>query len=212
MFTGNRIHHLIMWGRTYTHTIYLYIYVYTQLGGFHDINQSPGLGLKKTLQELWAAALSLVMLIPGLILTRPGHIFNLWALQQRPEATGWAPEEERETPAQRERVFMSQPLQCKQLGRCLSPPSGNTLVLFSLSPLQMLWNCFRSWSCGPNWERSCTQQVLWSSHRTLCITSVGAEEQTVSTKVYQRSEQLRAAGVPAECLCQHALRQGISSE
>lgn len=53
---------------------------------------------------------------------------------------------------------------------------------------------------------------FYGAPRGLAVLPVSAEEQAVSTKVYQRSQKLPAAGVPAEYLCQHALRQGISSE
>lgn len=35
-------------------------------------------------------------------------------------------------------VFMSDSVQCKQLGCCLSPQPSNTVILFSLSHLQWL--------------------------------------------------------------------------
>lgn len=66
-----------------------------------------------------AAALSLARLIPEQILTRPGHIFNLW-----PHSRGLQPqcglqrarERERDTGSQGESVY-PKPVQCKPLGR-----------------------------------------------------------------------------------------------
>lgn len=97
--------------------------------------------------------LSLVMMNPQQILTWPGHIFNLWPkhhfLRGLPgETTVLAAERRRGRHTQAEGitwrvcVFMSDSVQCKQLGCCLSPQPSNTVVLFSLSHLQLLWMCF----------------------------------------------------------------------
>lgn len=131
-------------------TIYIYIHWTAKQSRFC-------LWWLKTKQKNWgsqqrARVLSLVLMNPEQILTRPGHIFNLWPaappLRGLPgEATVFRGEErESRDNMERERecvcVFMSDSAQCKQLGCCLSPQPSNAFVLRSLTHLQLLWNCF----------------------------------------------------------------------
>lgn len=149
----------------YTHCLHIYIHTSTHeefrslhITNAHTTNTVQDGGViekkKREREHPRGRVLSLVMLIPEQILTRPGHIFNLWpnsSAAERPARRShsvlWlqgrrdtSPEEEEEERG--ERVFISEPVQCKQVGCCLSPQSGNTVVLFSPSHLQLLWKCF----------------------------------------------------------------------
>lgn len=200
--------------RTHPYTYYLHVHPAdgNTWNKYSNHQPRPGWegGVKKKKTRDLSPALSLVTVIPQQILTRPGHIFNLWpnsTATERParrshsvcSVGGVVVAEARDTsPRGGVWVFMSDSVQCKQLGCCLPLQPSNTLVLRFTVPFTAVMKVLLG---GEVMEAYLVLELFYcaasTATRVHCVTSVCTAEQTVRVLAWvcQRSENLQTDAI-----------------